>query len=184
MSDQQELKEATFGGGCFWCTEAVFADLEGVLGVVPGYSGGRTADPSYEEVCSGTTGHVEVIRIRFDPARISFGQLLAVFFSTHDPTQLNRQGNDIGEQYRSVIFAHDDRQAEEAEAFIRKLGEDAVFDAPIVTAVEPLGSFYVAEDEHHRFYAENPQQAYCAAVITPKVAQFRKNWAHLLRSGA
>lgn len=184
MSDQQELKEATFGGGCFWCTEAVFADLEGVLGVVPGYSGGRTTDPSYEEVCSGTTGHVEVIRIRFDPARISFGQLLGVFFSTHDPTQLNRQGNDIGEQYRSVVFAHDGGQAEEAEAFIRKLEEDAVFDAPIVTAVEPLDGFYVAEDEHHRFYANNPQQAYCAAVITPKVAQFRRNWAHLLRAGA
>lgn len=181
MSDEQELKEATFGGGCFWCTEAVFGELEGVLSVVPGYSGGHVADPTYEQVCEGTTGHVEVIRLRFDPARISFGQLLGVFFATHDPTQLNRQGNDVGEQYRSVVFAHDEHQAEEARAFISRLEADGTFDAPVVTAVEPLSSFYVAEDVHHSFYADNPQQPYCAAVITPKVARFRKEYADLLK---
>lgn len=184
MSDQQELKEATFGGGCFWCTEAVFQDVMGVLGVVPGYSGGHTPAPTYEQVCSGTTGHVEVIRVRFDPARVSYEQLLGVFFGTHDPTQLNRQGNDIGEQYRSVIFTHDDSQAEEARAFVRDLEERGVFDAPIVTAIEPLRSFHVAEDLHHGYFADNPAQPYCAAVIAPKVAQFRRDYAHFLRGSA
>ncbi len=181
MSENRELEQATLGGGCFWCTDAVFADLRGVTDVRPGYAGGHVDKPTYEQVCSGTTGHAEVSRITFDPAQLSFEQLLGVYFATHDPTQLNRQGNDIGEQYRSVIFTHDDEQAKVAREFRDRLEEEGVFGAPVVTVVEPLSNYSDAEDYHRDYFERNPNQGYCAAVIAPKVAKFRQRYADLLK---
>lgn len=174
----ESLEQATFGGGCFWCTEAVFDELRGVHSVEPAYAGGHVDNPSYEAVCTGTTGHVEVIRINYDPSVITYEQLLGVFFSTHDPTTLNRQGNDVGTQYRSVIFAHDEAQAAAARDFIA--GLDGVFPDPVVTTVEDLTNYWPAEDYHRDYFARNPQQGYCAAVIAPKVARFRARYADLL----
>ncbi len=174
----ESLEQATFGGGCFWCTEAVFDELRGVHSVEPAYAGGHVDNPSYEAVCTGTTGHVEVIRINYDPSVITYEQLLGVFFSTHDPTTLNRQGNDVGTQYRSVIFAHDEAQAAPARDFIAWL--DGVFPDPVVTTVEDLTNYWPAEDYHRDYFARNPQQGYCAAVIAPKVARFRARYADLL----
>lgn len=179
-SDSNELSQATLGGGCFWCTDAVFKALRGVVDVRPGYAGGHVQQPSYEQVCSGTTGHAEVSRITFDPAVISFEELLGVYFGTHDPTQLNRQGNDIGEQYRSVVFAHDDGQARIANDFKASLAEQGVFTDPVVTAVEPLSNYWEAEADHHDFFERNPSQGYCLAVVAPKVAKFRQQYSHLL----
>lgn len=178
------MASATFGSGCFWCTEAIFASLKGVSSVMPGYSGGHTEKPTDTQVYTGTTGHVEVARIAFDPTIISYKQLVEVFFGSHNPTTLNRQGNDVGEQYRSVIFFHDDEQKHTAEKVKAKLEAGKVFDAPIVTAIEPLTNFYPAEDYHRNYYANNPDQPYCQAVISPKLAKFRQHYAHLLKPDA
>jgi len=174
--------QATFGGGCFWCTEAVFERLAGVHSVESGYAGGQTTDPTYEQVCNGNTGHAEVIRINFDPAIISFDDLLEVFFATHDPTTLNRQGNDRGTQYRSVIFYHDESQQAAAAACIAKLNDSGEFSTPIVTEIAPLTNYYPAENYHQDFFRLNPAQPYCRAVIPPKLAKLQKRFADKLAS--
>ena len=173
-------KEATFGAGCFWCVEACFSDLKGVLSVQSGYSGGHIKNPAYKEVCAGRTGHVEVARVVYDEDLITFDELLEVFWFVHDPTTLNRQGNDIGEQYRSVIFYHDTQQKERAELFKQKLEEQKVWNKSIVTAIEPLTNFYPAEDYHDNYFQNNPEVPYCAAVVRPKVEKFRKAFAQKL----
>ncbi len=184
MNSEQELAQATFGGGCFWCTEAVFKDVRGVRSVVPAYAGGHVDDPTYEQVCSGTTGHAEVITIEFDPAEISYRTLLDIFFATHDPTTPDRQGNDIGPQYRSIVFAHDDAQAAEARNAIKELDARGIFGAGIVTAVEPLSTWFEAEDYHRNYFENNPTQGYCSVVIAPKVAKFRATFRDLLSQAA
>jgi peptide-methionine (S)-S-oxide reductase len=181
MSTTQRLETATFGGGCFWCVEAVFDMTEGVQSVKSGYMGGHVADPTYEQVCTGTTGHAEVVQLRFDPEVIAYRDLLEIFFATHDPTTLNRQGGDIGTQYRSVVFCHSDGQVDAARGLIGRLEQDAIFDDPIVTEVTEAGPFYPAEAYHDRYFARNGQQPYCSAVIAPKVAKYRKRFAHRLR---
>jgi peptide-methionine (S)-S-oxide reductase len=172
---------ATLGGGCFWCVEATFEQLEGVERVVSGYSGGHVPSPTYNQVCSGSTGHAEVIQVHFDPERISFTDVLRVFFTVHDPTTLNRQGQDVGTQYRSVIFYHSPEQKQQAEAVIRELEEQRLWSAPIVTEVAPFDTFYPAEDYHQEYYRNNPNQPYCAIVISPKVAKFRKAYMDRLK---
>ena len=175
------LETATLAGGCFWCVEAVYDDLKGVEDVVSGYSGGRTENPTYRQVCDGDTGHAEVIQIKFDPNVISFKDILHVFFSVHDPTTLNRQGNDIGTQYRSAIFYHSDEQKRVAEETIREVAEEGVYDNPIVTEVVPFEKFWPAEDYHQEYFANNPNQPYCAAVVAPKVAKFRQKFVDRLK---
>jgi peptide-methionine (S)-S-oxide reductase len=175
------VKEATFGAGCFWCIEACYQDLEGVISVTSGYSGGALENPTYKQVCEGNTGHAEIARIVYDDERISFDELLEVFWFVHDPTQLNRQGNDIGTQYRSVIFYHDEIQKELAEKYKQKLTEDQVWDKPIVTLVEPLINYYPAEDYHNNYFALNPENPYCNAVVRPKVEKFKKVFATRLK---
>ena len=170
---------ATLAGGCFWCLEAVFDLLEGVESVESGYMGGAAPNPTYEDVCTGETGHAEVVRVSFDPARISYRDLLSVFFTIHDPTTLNRQGADVGTQYRSAIFYHSPEQRATAEAAIAELQASKIWGAPIVTEVAPAGEFYIAEDYHQEYFARNPTQGYCRAVVEPKVAKFRKQ--HLER---
>jgi peptide-methionine (S)-S-oxide reductase len=172
---------ATLAGGCFWCLEAVFDDLRGVEDVVSGYSGGTVPNPTYEQVCAGTTGHAEVVQIAFDPTVISFRDLLEVFFSVHDPTTLNRQGADIGTQYRSAIFHHTPAQQATAEAVIRDLTAARMYGNPIVTEVAPFRAFYPAEDYHQRYFERNPNQPYCRVVVAPKVAKFRKQQMARLR---
>jgi len=166
--------KATLAGGCFWCTEAVFQRLKGVRSLLPGYMGGHTENPTYEEVCTGKTGHAEVIQIDYDENKLSYWDLLNVFFKTHDPTTLNRQGNDIGTQYRSEIFYHNDEQKEEAERFIAGLTEQGAFDKPVVTKISPAEEFYEAEDYHTNYFLRNPNQPYCVAVVKPKVDKFIK----------
>jgi peptide-methionine (S)-S-oxide reductase len=178
----QKNETAVFGGGCFWCTEAVFDELNGVISVMPGYAGGSMKDPTYDDVCGGRTGHAEVIRIEFDPAPISYRDLLMAFFATHDPTTLNRQGNDVGTQYRSIILYADDEQKKQAEAFIKELNNSLAFGKPVVTEVKPLGEFYEAEDYHRKYYANNSYQPYCQIVITPKLHKLHKQFAALLKS--
>jgi peptide-methionine (S)-S-oxide reductase len=173
---------ATLGGGCFWCLEAVYDRMEGVIAVTSGYMGGKAENPTYQQVCSGKTGHAEVVQVEFDPAVAGYRDILEVFFSIHDPTTLNRQGNDIGTQYRSVIFYHSDEQRRVAEDMIRELESEKAFDAPIVTAVEPAQPFYGAEGYHQDYFANNPNQPYCAFVVAPKVAKFRKKFAQRLRA--
>lgn len=168
---------AILGGGCFWCTEAVFKDVEGVLSVVPGYTGGKVDAPSYKAVCDGGTGHAEVVRVEFDPAVIGYRDLLEIFFVIHDPTTLNRQGNDIGTQYRSAIFTTTDEQLHEALALIEKMGEERLFPSAIVTKVERAGTFWPAEDYHHDYYVKNSDQPYCQYVVAPKVTKFREKFA-------
>lgn len=170
---------ATLGGGCFWCLEAVFGDLQGVAKVTPGYSGGHLPDPTYKQVCTDTTGHAEVVQIEFYPEQISYEELLEVFFSIHDPTTLNRQGNDLGSQYRSVIFYHDQQQKETAERVLNRSSE--FWSDPIVTEISILDRFYPAEFYHKNYFLLNPEQAYCQVVIAPKVAQFRAQFQHKLR---
>lgn len=170
---------ATFGGGCFWCTEAVFQMVKGVLAVESGYAGGKDPQPTYEAVCSGRTGHAEVVQLRFDPAQVRYEDLLEVFFRTHDPTTLNRQGNDIGTQYRSVIFYHDGAQQKIAEDVKRRLEAAGVYDGPIVTEVVPIDRFHKAEAYHQDYYRRNPGQGYCAAIIGPKLAKFKKAFGRL-----
>ena len=176
------MQLATLAGGCFWCLEAVFNDLEGVASVQSGYMGGTTADPTYEDVCGGNTGHAEVVQVAFDPSVVSYEDLLGVFFAIHDPTTLNRQGNDIGTQYRSAIFHHSPEQKATAEAVIARLGKDGVFGRPIVTQVAPASAFHPAEAYHQRYFervgAANP---YCTYVIEPKVAKFRKRYLDRLK---
>lgn len=178
---ESDTEVATFGAGCFWCVEAVFQQLDGVISVESGYSGGEIENPTYQQVCSGTTGHAEVCRIEFDPQRISYDQLLEVFWQTHDPTTLNRQGNDVGTQYRSVIFYHTDRQRELAEKRKTELNEAGAWDTPIVTEIVPATDFYKAEDYHQNYYRENPNQGYCQAIIRPKVEKFRKVFGDKLK---
>lgn len=173
---------AVFGGGCFWCTEAVFNELRGIHSVTSGYAGGTTKHPTYEQVCSGRTGHAEVIKIEFEPTEISFRDLMTVFFATHDPTTLNRQGNDVGTQYRSTILYTDERQHAEAAAFIKELDDSNTFQNRVVTTLEPLTDFYPAEDYHQKFYANNPYQPYCQYSIPPKVNKLRKQFSALLKS--
>ncbi len=177
---RMEMQQGIFGGGCFWCTEAVFKQLKGVTDVTSGYAGGQVEHPSYEQVSSGHTGHVEVVKVVFDPAVVSYEQLLEVFFLTHDPTQVNRQGNDVGEQYRTVIFTQNDTQRQQAETVKSRIDREKVYDRPIATAIEPLTSFYPAEDYHQDYFEKNPDQPYCQAVINPKVAKLRKKFSHLL----
>ena len=172
---------ATLAGGCFWCLEAVYDQLKGVQSVESGYSGGEVANPSYRQVCDGDTGHAEVARITYDPNAVTFGDLLDVFFVIHDPTQLNRQGNDVGTQYRSAIFYHSPEQKRIAEEKIAALAKEGVYDDRIVTEVSEAGPFYVAEDHHQEYFANNPYQGYCMAVVAPKVAKFRKHFMSKLK---
>jgi peptide-methionine (S)-S-oxide reductase len=170
---------ATLAGGCFWCLEAVFRELRGVSKVVSGYAGGKAENPTYRDVCGGATGHAEVVQIEFDPAVIDYRTLLEIFFTIHDPTTLNRQGGDAGTQYRSAIFFHDAQQEAIAKGLIAELTAEEVFPRPIVTEVKPLTTFYPAEDYHQDYYATNPEQGYCQAVIAPKLAKFRAKFAEL-----
>lgn len=190
MSDEQrvqktdvETKVATFGAGCFWCVEAVFQRLQGVIAVESGYAGGRVDNPTYKQVCTGATGHAEVCQIRYDPAKISFDELLEVFWKTHDPTTLNRQGADVGTQYRSVIFYHDDQQRAQAELRKEQLNKSGAWNAPIVTEISPLTRFFKAEDYHQNYFRENPQQGYCRFVIRPKLEKFEKVFRDKLKKG-
>jgi peptide-methionine (S)-S-oxide reductase len=172
---------ATLAGGCFWCLEAVYDQLKGVTSVESGYAGGKVANPSYQLVCTGTTGHAEVVQISYDPQVVSFKDLLDVFFTVHDPTTLNRQGNDVGTQYRSAIFYHTPEQKAVAEQTIAELGKLGVWGKPIVTEITPLDQFYVAEDYHQEYFANNPMQPYCQVVVAPKVAKFRKLYIDRLK---
>jgi methionine-S-sulfoxide reductase len=174
------LEKATFGSGCFWCTEAVFQQLRGVKSVVSGYSGGEVEDPSYEQVCTGRTGHAEVVQMTYDPAEITFADLLKVFWQTHDPTTRNRQGHDVGTQYRSAVFYHDDNQRQIAEQYKHQLDAAGTFGAPIVTEITPLKNFFPAENYHRDYFRSNPAQSYCAFVIRPKVEKFAAQFADLL----
>ena len=175
---------ATLGGGCFWCLEAVFKDLRGVAAVKSGYAGGTVEHPGYKQVCSGRTGHAEVVQIRFDPAEIAFADLLRVFFTIHDPTTRDRQGHDVGPQYRSIILTHDAGQAETARAVLAEIAQAQLWPAPPVTEVVPLGTFWPAEPEHDDYFARNPTTGYCQAVVGPKVAKFRKSFADRLKRAA
>lgn len=177
------METATLGGGCFWCTESVFDNVRGVTDVVSGYSGGHTANPTYQEVCSETTGHAEVVQIKFDSREISYMEILEIFFGTHDPTTLNRQGNDIGSSYRSAIFYHSPEQKTAADNMIKQLTDDDIFGKPIVTEVTGFSNFYPAEDYHQEYFANNPNQPYCAAVVAPKVAKFRQKFSERLKNG-
>lgn len=179
VGDGGKTEVATLAGGCFWCLEAVFDELDGVQEVVSGYAGGHVDRPSYEQVCSGTTGHAEVVQVTFDASRISFRDVLHVFFSIHDPTTLNRQGEDVGTQYRSAIFYHSPEQRETAEQVIAELSTEGLWSRPIVTEVAPLGGFFPAEAYHQQYFENNPWQPYCRIVVAPKVAKFRKE--HLAR---
>ncbi len=174
MANRPDFEVATLGGGCFWCTEAVYARMKGVESVLPGYSGGSVSNPSYQEVCTGTTGHAEVVQVTFNPAVISYSEILEVFFALHDPTTLNRQGADIGTQYRSVIFYHSPEQKKEAEKMMVHLRAEGTFDAPIVTEVTAFSRFYPAEEYHKNYFARNPSQPYCRMVVAPKVKKMEK----------
>lgn len=180
---QRDCEIVTLGGGCFWCLEAVFEQIDGVVSVVSGYSGGMTDSPSYRAVCGGNTGHAEVVRISFDPNRISFETLLEVFFAIHDPTTLNRQGHDVGTQYRSVIFYHSPAQKAGAEKAIAKMNAGNVWGAAVVTEVLPAPTFHPAEEYHQRYFDRNPDQAYCQVVVAPKVAKLRKHFRRLVGTG-
>ncbi len=180
IPDGKEI--ATLAGGCFWCLEAVFDDLNGVVDVVSGYSGGKFPNPTYKQVCTGATGHAEVVQVTFDPARISYKDILEVFFTIHDPTTLNRQGGDVGTQYRSAIFFHSPEQKATAEQVIQKLNTAQLWGRPIVTEIQPFTKFYPAEDYHQEYFANNAQQPYCQIVIAPKVAKFRKHYLEKLKA--
>jgi peptide-methionine (S)-S-oxide reductase len=177
----RDTELATLGGGCFWCLEAVFEDMEGVKSVVSGYAGGTVKNPSYDDVCSGTTGHAEVVRIEFDPRVVAFEKILSVFFTIHDPTTMNRQGADVGSQYRSIILYHDDRQKEIAEKKIQELESSKKWGRPVVTEVAPLEAFYEAEKYHQDYFKKNPQAGYCRAVVAPKVLKFREIFPEWIR---
>lgn len=182
MNTQPQLQQAVLAGGCFWCLEAVFDQVNGVTDVVSGYSGGKRPQPSYEQVCTGLTGHAEAVQITFDPAVISYSDLLHIFFTVHDPTTLNRQGADVGTQYRSAIFTTSPSQQSEAESVIAELNAAGLWSGPIVTQVLPLEVFYPAEDYHQEYFAHHPEAGYCQIVIQPKVAKFRQKYQHFLKS--
>lgn len=179
---KDNIETATLAAGCFWCVEAVFDDLQGVEDVVSGYSGGHTENPTYQQVCSETTGHAEVVQIKFDPEVLSYADLLRIYFTVHDPTQLNRQGNDIGTSYRSAIFYHSDEQKRTAENIIAEVTAEGIYDRPIVTEVTAFDKFWPAEDYHQEYFANNPTQPYCAAVVAPKVAKFRQKFLSRLKN--
>lgn len=179
--ENTNLETATLAAGCFWCVEAVFDDLKGVQDVVSGYSGGHISNPTYQQVCSETTGHAEVVQIKFDPNELSYKELLQVFFTVHDPTQLNRQGNDVGTSYRSAIFYHSDEQKRVAEEVVKEFTDETIYDKPIVTQIAPFDKFYAGEDYHQEYFANNPNQPYCAAVVAPKVAKFRQKFVSRLK---
>jgi peptide-methionine (S)-S-oxide reductase len=183
MGHTDKNERVVFGGGCFWCTEAVFKMLRGVVSITPGYAGGAQPDPTYEEVCAGTTGHAEVIRVEYDPHNISFRDLLTVFFATHDPTTPNRQGNDLGPQYRSIILYATPEQRVEAAKFIEELNASSKAGRPIITEVKPLGRFYEAEEYHRDYYAKNRGAPYCQIVINPKLQKVHKEFGKLLKAG-
>lgn len=183
MTDER-FEAATLAGGCFWCVEAVFERLSGVERVVSGYTGGHVLDPTYEQVCTDTTGHAEAVQVTFDPQTVSYRELLEVFFAFHDPTTPNRQGADVGSQYRSAIFTHDEAQAATARVVIGELTRDEVFPAPIVTEIEPLDVFYPAEDHHQGYFRAHPEQPFCQAVIAPKVAKLRQGYLARLKEAA
>jgi peptide-methionine (S)-S-oxide reductase len=183
QDQSKPLEVATLGGGCFWCLEAAFEQLRGVERVVSGYSGGHVTEPTYKQVCSGTTGHAEVVQVHYDPAQVSFKDLLEVFFTVHDPTTIDRQGNDVGPQYRSVVFHHSPEQKAEAQAVIRDLNAQGIWSSPIVTEVTAFERFYAAEDDHQEYYRNNPSQPYCMVVVGPKVAKFRKRFSDRLKAG-
>jgi peptide-methionine (S)-S-oxide reductase len=181
MTDTTKLEKATLAGGCFWCVETIFEDLKGVEKVESGYSGGTTKNPSYQQVCTGTTGHAEVIQISFDPSVISYEQILTVFFHVHDPTTLNKQGADVGTQYRSAIFYHSDEQKKTAEKVKDDITKSGLWDDPIVTEITAFDTFYKAEDYHQNYYKDNPEKSYCSYVIAPKVKKFYKEFGYLLK---
>jgi len=181
MTPDGRTESATLAGGCFWCLDGAFRDLRGVISVESGYAGGHVADPTYEQVCTGRTGHAEVVRITYHPDEIYYRDLLEVFFSIHDPTTLNRQGADVGTQYRSAIFFHDETQREEAEKMVAELEEEQVFEDPIVTEVTELNAWYPGEEYHQDYYRRNPGQGYCQVVVAPKLAKFRKKYAARLK---
>ncbi len=172
---------ATLGGGCFWCIEAVFLNLRGVTKVVSGYAGGHTSNPTYREVCNGDTGHAEVVQVSFDPEQVSYSDLLRVFFTLHDPTTLNRQGADVGTQYRSIVLTHDEDQRATAAQVMAEIAREGIWPGKFTTVVEPLGTFYPAESEHQDYFARNPWSGYCRAVVAPKVQKFRKTFADRLK---
>lgn len=182
--ENKNIETATLAAGCFWCVEAVFDDLKGVESVESGYSGGRTENPTYREVCSETTGHAEVVQIKFNPNEISFKEVLQVFFTVHDPTTLNRQGNDIGSSYRSAIFYNSDEQKKTAEEVIKEVEAEAIYSDPIVTEVTAFDKFYIAEGYHQEYFTNNPNQPYCAAVVAPKVAKFRQKFVSRLKKSS
>jgi peptide-methionine (S)-S-oxide reductase len=177
----KKVELATLGGGCFWCTEAVFTQLKGVESVEPGYSGGSLENPTYEQVSTGTTGHAEVVQVAFDPSVISYKEILEIFFSTHDPTTLNRQGPDVGTQYRSIIFYHNDQQRATAELVVKELTEEKLFDAPIKTRIEPFDRFYEAEEYHKDYFKKHPEQQYCRIIIAPKIGKLQKLYLSKLK---
>lgn len=181
---EEKLEKATLGAGCFWCVEAIFELVEGIEYVESGFSGGHVKNPAYREVVNGTTGHAEVARIHFNPDIISYEEILEIFWHTHDPTTLNRQGNDVGEQYRSVIFYHNEEQKEIAEKSLKKTDESDLWKDPIVTVIEPLENYYVAEDYHQNYFENNPNAGYCSYVIAPKVAKFKREFKHLLKGNS
>ncbi|HAJ34980.1 MAG TPA: peptide-methionine (S)-S-oxide reductase [Chloroflexi bacterium] len=180
-NNQNSLEVATLGGGCFWCLEAVYVELRGVEKVVSGYAGGHVKNPTYREVCSGSTGHAEVVQVTFDPAVISYADILRVFFTIHDPTTLNRQGADVGTQYRSIILYHDEAQKQTAIEVMQEVTAQRIWQNPLVTELAPLDVFYPAEEYHQNYFARNPMQPYCQVVIAPKVAKFRKQYFDRLR---
>jgi peptide-methionine (S)-S-oxide reductase len=182
MGLQEGMEVALFAGGCFWCTEAVFLELKGVKSVVPGYIGGKTIDPTYREICGGATGHAEAIEITFDPNEMGFGELLEIFFATHDPTTLNRQGNDVGTQYRSEIFYHNEVQKKISEEYIAVMTKEDTFGKRIVTKISAASKFYVAEDYHKNYYNDNKSQGYCSYIITPKIEKLKKLYGDKLKS--
>ena len=182
MSTTQET--ATLGGGCFWCLEAVFKDLRGVNRVMSGYAAGHLQNPSYQAVCTGRTGHAEVVQVDFDPSQLDYADLLRVFFSIHDPTTQDRQGNDVGPQYRSIILTHSDAQAETARTVMKEIADAKIWPGKLVTQIEPLTVFYEAEAEHHDYFARNPWSGYCQVVVAPKVVKFRKQFADRLKAQA
>jgi peptide-methionine (S)-S-oxide reductase len=175
------IQKATFGNGCFWCTEAIFQTVKGILFVKSGYTGGKLANPTYEDVCNGDTGHAEAVEIEFDADILSYEELLLIFFKTHNPTTLNRQGNDIGPQYRSAIFYHNNEQKQQAEAMIKRLTAEHVFDQPIVTEITPASKFYKAEDYHQNYFMDNTMKPYCMAVIQPKLNKFAKDFTRKIK---
>ncbi|HET6763086.1 MAG TPA: peptide-methionine (S)-S-oxide reductase MsrA [Longimicrobiaceae bacterium] len=181
MSEQNGMEVATIAGGCFWCIEAVFDDLQGVTDVVSGYTGGHVPNPTYEQVCGKRTGHAEALRVTFDPAVVSYREILQVFFTVHDPTTRDRQGNDVGPQYRSAVFYHSAEQKATAEQVMREIGEAGIWGAPLVTEVAPAGEFFEAEAYHQNYFARNANQPYCAFVVAPKVAKFRKQFMDRLK---